>query len=385
MGKIQGIEVVFQGGAAIGEEANTVARRLGGKALPRWVGGAGRDVPFTALVTGGSPRETAERVKAMWDLAPLVEVEGAGVSGPAGRPVLVAPMGLMVAYPQGGTHAVLRGRYVDLGEPGTYRGRLWVQVRTLANNWSHAGLTRILVPSGSANVSETVTGETVDTPVNNGFTANWGSQDAAYVANEVARGRILYDIRSGFYGNMVGIESPEGTAATYARAASSVDPCVLTHGRGSVLLDPVAGTIEWRDNGRATDRSASVAGFNRWAVTSWTPYRAEVTLPDSVVVEVHAHGLVRIRNPGSKLTMSQAMNDQAAGAAPPREIMEGNPAVGTDWWMSSTEDWSVTADAVSVQNDGDFYVFYDDSADNGDKLSRTLMKDTWALLGLEVV
>lgn len=363
-------------------EVDTMPRAA---AYPRHNTGKGHTVRFQALFTEASTfRRDTERLAALFDQSHVLQVDGAGFSDARGDKILAMPLGVRSGWPQGGTHGIARGKFLDLGRPGAHRGRLDVQVRTIANTWSKAGITRALLPTGSVNPDDTANGLIVDTPTNDGFTDNWGDQDTGYDTGEVARGMVVFDIREGFYGNYVQVDSPSGTDRSYPGAGSTSEIAEVHHRRGKVQLDPGTGEVTWVESGNQI--TASISGFDRWVVKSWKPWVAELLFPDSVVLEVHAHGLTRWKGLGSKLTFNTTYNDHTAGShAFVEELTTGSPATGTDWWITSTEDWTLATSNWQIQNGGDGYVFYDDSADNGDTLAKTLFKDTRQRLRLEVV
>lgn len=357
--------------------ANEAVRRVSAAAYPQRIGPGGSLYQFQATLTGAAFRYDALRLQAIWDESGIVEVGGEGFADPGGDPGLAVPLGSALKLPEGGNHALFSAAFLWMGAFGTYRGRLTGQALTLANDFSQAGLTRLLLPTGSLNPGDAATALVVDTPSANKFTTNWGTQDTTYLANEVARGRVLFDVRSGFYANFVDcrLDSTTGQRAPFAGLSAGTRKLVVTHRLGRVELDPSTGKIFWF-NTTGGSRSATLAGFARWAVHRWTPQLVEVNLDNAVTIEVHAHGLVRLRDIASKLTFVEATPNQTTGGAFVRQLNLDS------WWVTATKDWSVTALVLAVGAGGHAYVFYD-AGGTQTATARPNFKDTRAVLRLE--
>lgn len=383
MATINGVNVTVQRRGGSSPSITDTAKTPRARAYPLQSPGVARQASFDALVTGASTHERRRRLIAeYWREAQLVELDGAGFTNPRGQTVLAAPMGERDQIPAGGAYSALGGSFFSLGPPGQYRGRVDVQVKTIDNNWSRAGVTRVLLPENSENPSDAFqTGVVVDTPTTHAFTSNWGDQDASFTGGEVARGKVLFDVRAGFYGNMVEVQSPSGTNRSYMGAGSGSDVCEVHHRRGKVVLNPDTGEVDWHHSGNTI--GASVTGFDQWRVRRWTPWLVEVQLPDEVVVEVWAHGLARFRGLGSKLGFDTSYDDISASSHV-HELQDGG--TGQDWYVSSTEDWTLQGGQLDadIGDPGLVYVFHTTDGDQ-DTLADANMKELRQSLRLEAI
>lgn len=405
MTKVNGIDIQTGRVRNRGAETNQIVRRRRGKSVPLFRGDPGIGKTFEALVTGDDALRRARELMALWNNVHIVELNGPGFSTPAGTPMLVSPQRNSDTIQGGALHATFRAECHEVGPGAGGRASMFVTVRTIPNFWQEPGQTRVLLPANSQNPSDPVTSGTeqvVDTPSAHPFTDNWGTQDTDFLADEVAKGQVKYDIRPGHFENYVELRSPKNKIRNYEGATSGSGtgadrPLFVRHRRGEVELDPSnqeggEGTVVWRfgTGGGAPELEARIQGFDAWGVQVWSPWLAEIHLPDGVRVRVHAHGLVRILGLGDKLRFPVAYDDQPQGNHAFVEELEQGGA-GTDWWITATEDWDLDGSPLddetqlSILNGGDFYAFREtgDQAD-AEVLAGTLMKDLRQRIQLEV-
>lgn len=408
MTKVNAIDIAAARVRDRGAETNEAVRRRRGRTVTRFRGDPGIGKAFDALVTGDDALRRARELMALWNNVHIVELEGPGFSTPAGTPILVSPQRNTSEIRGGATHAAFSGECHEIGPGAGLRGSMFVTVRTLPNVWSEAGLTRVLLPANSRNPSDPITSGTeqvVDDPDAHPFTDNWGTQDDAFQGDEVAKGQVKYDLRPGHFGNQVTLASPATQVRNYEGATSGSGTgtsraLFAFHRRGRLELDPASqeggeGTVKWRfgSGGNAPELEARIAGFDAWGVERWSPWLAEIRLPDGVRVHVHAHGLVRVLGLGDKLRFPAVYDDQDQGNhAFVEELTQGGGTTETSWWITATEDWQLTGDAVagdtdlSILNGGDVYLFRESGTTaEAETLARTLMKDVKQRIQLEVV